>query len=64
MRLTLMRFRIIDTCEITMNNHTCEIIDFISSGNINETLIYKYIFIKFFKEIEHLPLSENLLLNL
>ena len=30
MQLTLMRFMIIDTCEIAMNNHTCEIIDFIS----------------------------------
>ena len=27
-----MRFVIIDTCEIIMNNHTCEIIDFISGG--------------------------------
>ena len=33
-----MRFMIIDTCEIIMNNHTCEIIDFIIGGNINKTL--------------------------
>ena len=46
---------------IIMNNHTCEIIDFISSGSINKTLIY---IIKFFKEIEHLPLSDNLVHNL
>ena len=26
----------IHTCEIIMNNHTCEIIDFISGGNMNE----------------------------
>ena len=35
---------IIDTCEITMNNHTCVIIDFISGGKFNETPIYKYIY--------------------
>ena len=29
---------IIDICEIIMNNHTCEIIDFISGGKINKTL--------------------------
>ena len=33
-----MRFVIIVTCEIIMNNHKCEIIDFISGGNINKTL--------------------------
>ena len=27
---------IIDTCEIIMNNHTCEIIDFISGEKINK----------------------------
>ena len=52
---------IIDTCVIIMNNHTCEIIDFISCGDINKTLIYM---INKFKEIELLPLSENLLHNL
>ena len=34
----LMRFMIIDTCEIIMSNHTCEIIDFISGGRINKPL--------------------------
>ena len=32
-----MRFMIIDTCEIIMKNHTGEIIDFISGGNLNKT---------------------------
>ena len=34
------RFIIIDTCEIIMNNHTCEIIDFISRGKINKPLYF------------------------
>ena len=29
-----MHFMRINTCEIIMNNYTCEIIDFISGGNI------------------------------
>ena len=36
----VMRFMIIDTCEIIMNNHTCEIIDFICGGNVNKTLYF------------------------
>ena len=32
-----MRFMIIDTCEIIMDKHTCNIINFISDGNINKT---------------------------
>ena len=35
-----MCFMIIDACEIIMNNHTCEIIDFISGRNINKTLYF------------------------
>ena len=31
-----MHFMIIDTCEIIMNNDTCEIIDFISGEKINK----------------------------
>ena len=38
-----MRFMIIDTREIIMNNHTCEIIDFISGGKINKPLYFIYI---------------------
>ena len=35
-----MRFVIIDTCEI-ITNHTCEIIDFTSSGIIDKyTILY------------------------
>ena len=38
---TLMRFMLIDTCEIIMNiNHICEIIDFISGGKINQKPLY------------------------
>ena len=37
-----MRLMIIDICEIIMNNHTCDIIDFISGGNINEPLYSIY----------------------
>ena len=36
-----MRFMIIDKSEISVNNHTCEIIDFISGGNVNKTLYFK-----------------------
>ena len=28
-----MRFMIVDKSEISVNNHNCEIIDFISGGN-------------------------------
>ena len=35
-----MRFMIIDTCEINMNNYTCDIIDFISGGKINKLLYF------------------------
>ena len=38
---TLIHLTIVDTCEIIINNHTCEIIVFISGGNINKTLLYK-----------------------
>ena len=31
-----MRFMTIDTYEIIMNNHTCEIIDFISGAETSE----------------------------
>ena len=34
-----MRFMIIDTSEIILNNHTCEIIDSISGGKIIQKLI-------------------------
>ena len=37
-----MRFMIIDTCEIIINNHTCEIIDFTSGGKISKTLYFIY----------------------
>ena len=34
-----MRFMIIDTCEIIMTNHTCEIINFINADKaINDLL--------------------------
>ena len=33
---------IIDICEIIMNNHTCEIIDFISGGKIHKPLSILY----------------------
>ena len=38
-----MRFMIIDTCEIIMNNHTCEI-NFISSAETfkNSLIIHEY----------------------
>ena len=35
-----MRFMIIDTCEIIMNYHTCEIIDFISGGSKQENTLF------------------------
>ena len=35
-----MRFMIIETCEIIMNDHTCEIIDFISGRKINKPLYF------------------------
>ena len=35
------RFIVIDTCEIIMNNHTCEVIDFISGGkSIKHSISY------------------------
>ena len=37
-----MRLMIIDIGEIIMNNHTCDIIDFISGRNINEPLYSIY----------------------
>ena len=37
---TLMRLMIIDICAIIMNNHTCEIMDFISGGKINKPLYF------------------------
>ena len=33
-------FMIIDTCEIIMNNHTCEIIDFISGEKNHYTTLF------------------------
>ena len=39
-KFTLMRFMIIDTYIIIMNNHTCEIIDFINGDKINEALYF------------------------
>ena len=36
-----MRLMIVDTCKIIMNNHACEIIDFISAGGkMNKTLYF------------------------
>ena len=32
---------IIDTCEMVMNDHTCDNIEFIIKGNINKTLYFK-----------------------
>ena len=38
--LFIMHFMIMNTCEIIMNNHTCEIIDFISCRKINKPVLY------------------------
>ena len=29
-----------ETCEIIVNNHTCEIVDFIGDGNVNKRSIF------------------------
>ena len=44
-----MRFRIIDTCKIIMNNHTCEIIDLIVvEKSINHSILYNNFILNYY----------------